>query len=446
MGRVGRTLRRAWEVEFRMKKIANIERWPFDLPPYGEAASLLRADAPGKASGMRIALFSGNYNCVRDGANKALNRLVRYLIDNGAEVRVYSPTVKEPAFAPAGELVSIPSVPIPGRGEYRLGLGLPRRVKDDIRAFRPTLIHLSAPDLLGHRAQAFARTLGVPVVASLHTLFQTYLSYYRLGFLRPLMERGLNRFYSRCDWVLAPNEPIAEDLRRGAGLAEHVRIWSRGVDHNLWRPERRDMAWRRAHGYADDEQVLLFFGRLVKEKGLDIFEAVIAELRARGHKVRPLIVGAGPAGDELAQSLGDAVFTGHIEGQELARAVASADILINPSTTEAFGNVNLEAMASGLAVVSAIAPAAEALIEDGRTGLLVPPRDAAAYARVIERMYADPALRDRLGRHAIEASAAYRWSCILDRVIDTYRLAISEQANRRPAPRLSPFGKAMPAS
>jgi glycosyltransferase involved in cell wall biosynthesis len=398
-----------------------------------------------KAAGLRVALFSGNYNMVRDGANKALNRLVRYLLDNGAAVRIYSPTISKGFDAP-GDVVSIPSVAIPGRREYRFATGLPGHVKDDIRAFRPTLFHLSAPDLLGRRAQNFGAELGVPVVASLHTLFQTYLDYYGLGFLRPMGERYLDRFYGRCDYVLAPNELLAEDLRRATGLADHVRIWSRGVDHNLWSPAKRDLNWRRGQGYDDDESVLLFFGRLVKEKGLDVFEAVVDELRRRGHRVRPLIVGAGPAGEELANRIGEAVFTGHVEGNALARAVASADILINPSTTEAFGNVNLEAMASGVTLISADAPAARALIHDGETGLIVPPRDASVYADAVETLTRDPARRRQIADNALEASRAYRWSAILDRVIDTYRLAEAGGPQRRdPRLRTAPRGKAAPA-
>ena len=380
----------------------------------------------GKAAGLRIALFSGNYNMVRDGANKALNRLVRYLLDHGAEVRVYSPTIPKPGFEPAGDLVSVRSVAIPTRPEYRLAVGMSMRVKADIRAFAPNVIHVSAPDILGRKAQKFAVELGIPVIASLHTLFQTYLTYYGLDFLRPMGERYLNRFYARCDYVLAPNELLAEDLRRNTGLGDHVHIWSRGVDHNLWNPARRDMAWRRAHGYADDETIVLFFGRLVKEKGLDVFEEVVTTLRQRGRKVRPLIVGAGPAGDDMAGRIGDAVFTGHVEGAALARAVASADVLINPSTTEAFGNVNLEAMASGVALVSADAPAARALVEEGRTGLLVPARDAGAYADAVEALMDDPARLRDMTRQAIEASKAFRWSTILDRVIDTYQQAVAD--------------------
>src|SRR5690349_14273103 len=122
-------------------------------------------------SGLRLALFSGNYNYTRDGANQALNRLVGHLLEAGAAVRIYSPT---------GDLVAVPSAPLPGRGDYRAALPLPRRLRRDIAAFAPTLVHLSAPDLLGCQAQRIARQLGATVVSSLHTRFETYLSYYRL--------------------------------------------------------------------------------------------------------------------------------------------------------------------------------------------------------------------------------------------------------------------------
>src|SRR6266540_2177804 len=148
---------------------------------------------------LRVALFSGNYNYTRDGANQALNRLVGHLLEAGAEVRVYSPTSARPAFPPTGELVSVRSIALPGRGEYRAALPLPRPVRRDIEAFAPTIIHLSAPDLLGFQAQQLGRRLGVPVVSSLHTRFETYLAYYGLGWLRAAVERYLQRFYAGCD-------------------------------------------------------------------------------------------------------------------------------------------------------------------------------------------------------------------------------------------------------
>src|SRR6476660_7363076 len=124
---------------------------------------------------MRVALFSGNYNYVREGANQALNRLVGDLEARGQSFRVYSPITETPAFEPTGTLVPVPSVALPKRREFRLALGLNREFREDIRHFKPDLVHVATPDILGTRAQSFAKLLGVPIVASLHTRFEAYL-------------------------------------------------------------------------------------------------------------------------------------------------------------------------------------------------------------------------------------------------------------------------------
>src|SRR5438445_3171541 len=147
---------------------------------------------------LRVALFSGNYNYVRDGANQALNRLVGYLLRQGVHVRVYSPTVAEPAFPPTGDLVDVPSVPIPSRSEYRLPIALPSRVRRDLELFAPNIVHVSSPDIVGHRAVTWARRRRIAVVASVHTRFETYLEYYHLQWLEPLVRAALRRFYHRC--------------------------------------------------------------------------------------------------------------------------------------------------------------------------------------------------------------------------------------------------------
>src|SRR5687767_7442289 len=244
---------------------------------------------------MRVALFSGNYNYLREGANQALNRLVRYLEEEeGHVVRVYSPVTDTPAFEPAGTLVAVPSVPLPVRSEFRLALGLPRAVRDDIRRFSPDIVHLSTPDILGTRAQSLARRLGIPVIASQHTLFETYLDFYRLGWARPLVEAHLRRFYRRCDHVLAPTLALVEAMKRIRG-DDRVSLWSRGVDRELFGPTRRDDAWRRSHGWSDADVVVLFFGRLVAEKGVDRYVSTLQRLQGRNAGIRALVVGAGPA-------------------------------------------------------------------------------------------------------------------------------------------------------
>jgi glycosyltransferase involved in cell wall biosynthesis len=354
---------------------------------------------------MRVALFSGNYNYVREGANQALNRLVTDLEARGHEFRVYSPVTDTPAFEPAGTLVPVPSVALPKRNEFRLALGLNGALRADIRAFRPDIVHVSTPDILGTRAQTFAKALEVPVVASLHTRFETYLDHYGLGRAKPLIEAHLRRFYRRSDMVLVPNAAIAEEMR---GLDRPVAVWSRGVDRDRFSPARRSAEWRASHGWGDDDVVVLFFGRIVLEKGVERFVEVVQRLRRAGHRVRPLVVGEGPARDRF-DALADTIFTGHLDGEALGEAIASADIMLSPSVTEAFGNVVLEGMASGLALVSADAPSASSLIEPGVTGILCDPASAATYVDAIAGLIADPERRRTIGAAAREASARFSW-------------------------------------
>ncbi len=375
-------------------------------------------------TGRRIALFSGNYNYVRDGANQALNRLVVHLEMLGAAVQVYSPTSAKPAFEPAGKLVSVPSIAIPGRREYRLALGLPDRIRKDIKRFDPDLVHLSAPDILGTKALSWSRSaLGVPVIASLHTRFESYLAYYGLGALRHVAERHLDQFYGRCDYVLVPNRPILEEMSPDGG-DPRIRLWGRGVDHELFNPLRRSDAWRCRLGYRDSDVVPLFFGRLVLEKGVDRFADIIDALRRLGHVVRPLIVGDGPAREKMARRLPDAHFTGQLVETDLATAIASADLLINPSQTEAFGNVVLEAMASGLAVVAADSTSTRNLIAHGHDGWLCDTEDSDGCARDIDAIITSANLRQAMGQAAVRTAGKYLWDAILDDVVSVYAEAL----------------------
>jgi len=382
---------------------------------------------------MRIALFSGNYNYLREGANQALNLLVRHLESRcGHQVRIYSPVTTHPAFEPEGTLIPVRSVRLPIRDEFQLALGLPRATRHDISAFAPDLIHVSTPDILGVRAQAFARRRNLPIVASLHTLFETYPAYYGMAWLTPLVEAHLRRFYRRSDHVLAPTPALVAQMKALRG-DDRASLWSRGIDCQLFSPARRDLDWRRAQGIGDDEVAVLFFGRLVLEKGVSTFVEVIRGLQRRGARLRPMLVGAGPALDAF-RTLSGVVATGHLRDECLARAVASADIMLTPSTTETFGNVVLEAMASGLPVVSADAPSARALIAHGRTGFLCPSTDMEAYAEAIGSLAGSPALRHEIGMAAREASAAYTWNDASASVERVYRHVVQAFGVRKVAP------------
>ena len=374
---------------------------------------------PVNPTDLRIALFSGNYNGVRDGANQALNRLVGFLLRQGVKVRIYSPTVDNPAFPPTGDMVPVPSVPIPARSEYRLSLGLPQRVRRDIAQFAPNIVHISSPDVAAHRAVSWARAHDLPAVASVHTRFETYLTYYHLELFEPMLRAGLRRLYQRCDAILAPAESTAAVLR-AQRMNDNIHIWSRGVDREQFNPGRRDMEWRRSLGIADNELAVAFLGRLVLEKGLDVFAAVIKELSDRGIAHRALVIGEGPARATFEQQMPSGVFVGHQVGEDLGRALASADVFLNPSVTEAFGNVTLEAMASALPVVAAVATGATSLVRDGQTGTLVEPGDVTAFADALEAYARDPKLRKRHGEAGLAYAKTQDWDEINASVLRVY--------------------------
>lgn len=397
--------------------------------PCGDTAR--RSIAPPKAiDGLRIALFSGNYNMTVDGANKALNRLVEYLQRHGATVRVYSPTVERPAFEPQGTLVSVPSVAIPTRAEYRIPIALSPAVRRDLEAFAPDVLHISSPDFAARAAVRWARGRGIPVLASVHTRFETYARYYRMGFLEGVLEAWLRRLYRQCDALVAPSQSTVDVLSE-QHMNDDISLWERGVDRAVFNAGQRDLAWRRAHGIADADVAIGFLGRLVMEKGLDAFAATMAELRRRGVPHKVLVVGDGPAREWFVERLPGAVFAGFRQGADLGRAVAAMDVLFNPSVTETFGNVTLEAMACGVPVVAARATGSSCLVADSVNGALVPPGDAAAYAATLAAYVADPKLRATQGRAGEERSRGYTWDAINQTVADTYVRLI--EAHRRRA-------------
>lgn len=368
---------------------------------------------------LRIALFSGNYNYVRDGANQALNRLADYLLRQGATVRIYTPVVAEPAFAATGDLVNVSSLPIPGRGEYRVPLRLSRQARRDLEAFAPNVVHVSSPDPAAHAALKWARKRSIPVLASVHTRFETYLRYYNMAWGEPIMEAFLRRFYRRCDALVAPSESMAQVLR-DARMNYDISIWSRGVDRDTFNPERRSGEWRRSLGIADEEVAIGFLGRLVMEKGLDVFSDTVDELKRRGicHKV--LVIGEGPARGWLEARIPDAVFAGFQQGQDLGRAVASMDVLFNPSVTETFGNVTLEAMACGLPVVAAEATGSQSLVDDRASGRLIRPGAVHQFAEALREYVQQPDLRTRHGAAGEARARDFSWDSINQTVADTY--------------------------
>jgi len=377
----------------------------------------------------RVALFAGAYNHIADGVSLTLNRLVAHLEQEGVAVRVFAPTDDDPQITDhAGTLVEVPSMPAPGRTDYRISFGITPSVRAALEAFRPTLYHIATPDLLGRHALHVATDAGVPVVASYHTHFSSYLKYYHLSVLEDVVWGYLRSFYRQCEQIYVPSRAMA-DILREHGITEGLRLWQRGVETDRFNPAHRSRDWRRTHGIADDEVVVTFVSRLVWEKGLDVYADVIEALQARDVPHRSLVVGDGPARNEIEDRLPETVFTGYLRGDALSRAYASSDVFLFPSDTETFGNVTLEAMASGLPTVCADAVGSRDLVTDGTTGFLCPPGDADAFADAVQRLVTDAETRQDMAAAALERAQTFAWDAILARMNDYYDEVLSTHAS-----------------
>jgi glycosyltransferase involved in cell wall biosynthesis len=223
--------------------------------------------------------------------------------------------------------------------------------------------------------------------------------------------------------VLAPAESTAAILR-AQRMNRDITIWSRGVDREQFNPQRRDLQWRRSLGIADGDMVIAFLGRIVMEKGLDVFADAIHAFGTFGMNHRVLVIGEGPARPWFEEQLPDAIFVGEQTGHDLARALASTDVLLNPSITEAFGNVTLEAMACALPVVAAEATGATNLVRHGITGMLVDGSSPDEFADALAAYASDPDMRRRHGEAGLAVAKTMDWDTINSAVIRAYKHAI----------------------
>jgi glycosyltransferase involved in cell wall biosynthesis len=312
------------------------------------------------------------------------------------------------------------SLALPTYESLHLRFPLPTDVLACVERHEPDLIHVATPGPVGACGLAVARLLGLPVVGSYHT----ELGPYALHLTRDLLvadaiERYVDWFYKQCAVVLAPTNDVASALKQ-RGVTD-LDVWGRGVDASLFRPERRSLDVRRALLGPDDGLMLLSVGRVSHEKRLgvllDAFDRVSRELPT----ARLVVVGDGPERESLERSApAGAIFVGEARGEQLATLYASADIFCFPSTTDTFGQVLLEAGASGLPIVAAAAGGARELVADGRTGLLVEPDDPYLLAAALLDLAGDPERRRSLGRTGVLAARGRTWESAIAELAAVY--------------------------
>ena len=376
---------------------------------------------------MRIAYFNATMRVGQDGVTRVVYKMIESALARRAEVIAFS------AALPAPEqriipMYKVPSLVLPLQKVYRLALPGYQTFAKRLQNFRPDILHINSPCPLGFAATRYAKRFNVPIVATYHTHFPTYPRYYKLGAFEGLTWSIMKSLYGEVNRTFVPTMPILCELQEhGISRLEYL---PHGVETQLFNPENRSTLWRKRFSAAG-KPVLLFVSRLVWEKDLRVLAEMYNILRSRRDDFAMVVVGDGHARAQLETTMPGAHFLGYQKGSALAESYASADIFVFPSTTETFGLVTLEAMASGLAPVAADAGGAKEIIEEGKSGLLAVPLDSVDLAKKVEWLLDHPDQRTLIAQHAFQRAQEFGWPGILDRLFASYEEVVQEFENNR---------------
>lgn len=358
---------------------------------------------------MFISLVTETYAPDINGVATTLAQLHGALVAAGHRVEVICPRGKT---ARSGLMaLEVPGIPLPFYPEIRFGLPVRRTLRQRWQADRPDLVHIATEGPLGYAALREAERAGLPTTSSLHTNFHTYTRDYRVGWLGQPVMRYLRWFHNRTALTFIPTEQQSAELTELD--FDRLVVLGRGVDTHLFSPNRRDESLRRAwqgEAAAKNPPIALHVGRLAPEKNLDLLIESLCALRREHPHLVAIIVGDGPERNRLEKALPWAEFVGMQRGEALARHYASADLFLFPSLSETFGNVVLEAMASGLAVVSFDYAAGNRLIESQHNGYLTPLSDDHGFIETA--CTAARCLDPQIGQRARTTALQHDWGAI----------------------------------
>lgn len=384
---------------------------------------------------MRVAIITENFLPKLDGVTRTLARLLEHLQHHGHQALLLGPDSGMEEYAGA-EVVGTAGLPFPFYPELKFNFFRPlfaRRLNE----FAPDIVHLVDPVILGAAGLATARVLNRPLISSYHTNLAAYCDHFGFSMLTRPMWLYNRLLHSKCALTYCPSPSTADMLSR-QGFA-NLRIWPRGVDTTMFTPQRRDMAmrqsWLRNREQPENKVILVYVGRVSWEKNLRLL--VQAYRNMRHERCHLVIVGDGPARAELEQELADlpVTFTGYLSGEALATAYATGDVFAFPSRTETFGQVVLEAMASGLPVVGLLADGVRDLVTHERTGLLLntdaltADEQVEAYQHYLTRLIADTNARIRMGQAALTDAHQHSWHEAMECLVRGYYEVIE---NARP--------------
>ncbi|XEC93686.1 glycosyltransferase family 4 protein [Paenibacillus tarimensis] len=374
---------------------------------------------------MRVALFTDTFDPEINGVARTLGRWIDYLKKRGIPCVVFAPApsaASELSSASSNTVERFASLPLFLYPECRLALPNPLYIRRTLEAFRPTLIHVATPFNMGVCGIRYAKKYDIPLIASYHTHFDQYLRFYNLQWMSKMLWRYMNWFHQDCRAIFVPSQSTLRDLEGRGWAADRLAVWGRGMDTRLFHPYVNREEWLTENGIGKDRFVVLYVGRLAPEKHVDIaLEAFGIFQREICPNALFIVAGDGPSAELLKQQAEqggiDARFIGFTKLPQLQQWYAASDVFLFPSATETFGNVVLEAMSCGTAVIVADKGGVTDTVEHGVTGLRCPAGETQAFAKALKTLYKDNRLRERLAAWGRAYSQRQSWDHIFSRFL-----------------------------
>jgi glycosyltransferase involved in cell wall biosynthesis len=365
--------------------------------------------------GLRIAMVTETYPPEVNGVARTVSEMVEGLRLRGHSIQLVRPRQNgaDRAFVDGNlEEVLGRGIAIPRYPQLKLGLPARRALLRQWSLRRPDVVHIATEGPLGWSALAAAGDLDLPAATDFHTNFHVYSRHYGVGWLARPVVAYLRRFHNRADCTLVPTAELAENLARDG--FERLHVVGRGVNPAVFSPQRRSAALRARWGAAEDTPVALCVSRFAPEKNFPLVIKAFEAMRQARADAKLVLVGDGPMSEPLRRRNVGFVIAGRLVNGELSAHYASADLFLFPSTSETFGNVTLEAMASGLGIVAYRYAAAREHLRHEESALLATPDDEAAFIAAAERLVREPALAGRLGRAARASAEHLTWQRIVE--------------------------------
>ncbi len=364
---------------------------------------------------LHIALVSETFPPEVNGVANTLGRLCQGLRERGHRLQLVRPRQADDTATNDDQLLLTRGWPLPGYAGLQWGQSSLHKLLRRWQRNRPDVLYIATEGPLGLSALRAARRLGIPVVSGFHTNFQQYSDHYGFGLLTRLLTGYLRWFHNRSRLTLVPSPSQRLELQRRG--FERLELLARGVDGQLFHPARRSAALRTEWGLGEDEIAVLHVGRLAAEKNLQLLIRAFRQLQRDlpQQHLRLVLVGDGPLRAQLQAELPEALFCGVQRGETLAAHYASGDLFLFPSLSETFGNVVLEALASGLAVVAFDQAAAAQHIRHGHNGALATPGDEAAFIESARWLLEDPESLRRVRLNARQHAGKQGWPAIVER-------------------------------